>query len=211
MYETRVNLASLTLENFLRELASAAPAPGGGSTAALEGSLASALTCMVIQIAGKKFPDLPEELLSKSAGLMKYSLLLVQKDKEAYEAVAGAYKLQKDTPEKKALRTAQIQKALEEAIRVPLETARACVEVLEICEKLGHAAKGDFFCDLLVAAKIAHTGLDSALLNVRLNLKSLKDSTRRDEYERQARELREKGQALLQNVEPLLLGALELK
>ncbi|GAI93060.1 unnamed protein product, partial [marine sediment metagenome] len=130
-------LVSMKIGGFLSELASDSPAPGGGSVAALAGSLGAALSSMVcnLTIGKEKYADVQQEIkdtLKKSEQLRKELIKLIDKDTEAFNDVMKAFKMPKETEEQKEKRKQAIQKGYKTAAKVPLETAKACEKILDI-------------------------------------------------------------------------------
>lgn len=171
---------SKSLTRFLDELASSAPVPGGGSTAALVGALAAALVSMVgnLTVGKKRYAKVEAEvkaLLNRSEHLRHKLAELLEADTQAYGALSKAYKLPRDTEEQKATRTGAIQAALKEAEAVPMQIAEACVEVLDLCTPMAEKGNVRAVSDVGVAALLAEAGLRSAALNVLINLSAIKD------------------------------------
>ena len=166
---------------FLDELASSAPAPGGGSAAALSGALGAALVSMVcnLTLGKKKYADVQEDieaLLEKSEALRKELTDLLEEDVKAYTAYSQAAKMPRQTEEQKAERSKAMQSALKGATDVPLCIAEAAVKVMYLCRPA--AEKGNVWAvsDAGVAVLLAEAALRSAALNVLINLGSLKDA-----------------------------------
>jgi formiminotetrahydrofolate cyclodeaminase len=175
-----MKLVDKPVTNFLDELASNAPAPGGGSVAALGGALGAALVSMVCNLTlGKKaYAEVQEEiedLLARSEALRARLTGLLEKDVEAYTGYSVAAKMPRDTEEQKAERATAMQAALKTATDVPLEIAEAAVEVMDLC--MPAALKGNKWAvsDAGVAVLMAEAALRSAALNVLINLGSIKD------------------------------------
>ncbi len=173
-------LTDKTLVDFLDALASSAPAPGGGSVAALSGALGAALVSMVCNLTlGKtRYADVQEEittLLERSEALRHELTDLLEADVEAYTGVSGAYGMPRDTDEQKATRSAAIQEALKGATIVPLQVAEACVNVLQLCTPAAEMGNVYAVSDAGVAAVMAEGGLRSAALNVIININAIKD------------------------------------
>ncbi len=169
-----------TIQEFLDELASTSPAPGGGSAAALAGALGGALVAMVcrLTVGRKNYQDVSAELeaiLPRAEEKRRVLLDLMEADAAAYDHVIAAYKLPKETQEQKEARAAVIQEALKEAANVPFQIAAACAEVLDMV--LPVAAKGNKNAesDAGAAALLAEAGLRGAVLNVEINLALIKD------------------------------------
>ena len=173
-------LTELSIMEFASRLASDKPTPGGGSAAALSGLMGTCLMEMVINLSvGRK--DLLEYssfLTLKQAELSRIHIelqLLIERDAQAFASVMAAYQLPKNTEEEKKLRQEAVQKAFTQAAEIPLDTARTCLEALEIgralCGKINnHAAS-----DLAVGAISVHSGAIGALLNTAINLPFIND------------------------------------
>lgn len=170
-----------TVEAFLDVLASDAPAPGGGSVAALNGALAASLLDMVCRLSLKRpelegrYAELRE--MSEKLGTLKADLVrLITDDTEAFSEVMKAFKLPKETDEEKAARSAAIQAGYVEAVNVPLSTARRCAEVASCGVKISRGFNQNAASDLGVGMECALTGLRGAAMNVRINMPSIKDA-----------------------------------
>lgn len=175
-------LTDKPVSQFLDELASSAPAPGGGSVAALSGALGAALVSMVcnLTIGKKKYADVEKDvkvLLEKSEGLRHNLVDLLQSDVEAYTAVSQAIKMPRATEEEKAARAGALQKALKGATEVPLQVAQACVEVIALCQPVAEKGNKNAVSDAGVAILMAEAGLRSAALNILINLGWIEDQS----------------------------------
>ena len=175
-----MKLTDKSVTNFLDELASNAPAPGGGSVAAVSGALGAALVSMVCNLTlGKKaYADVQEEindLLAESEALRQELTGLLEEDVKAYTGYSKAAKMPRGTEEEKAERQVVMQAALKVATDVPLTIAEAAVKVMDLC--MPAAEKGNKWAvsDAGVAVLMAEAALRSAALNVLINLGSLKD------------------------------------
>jgi methenyltetrahydrofolate cyclohydrolase len=175
-----VKLTDKPVSTFLDELASAAPAPGGGSVAATSGALGAALVSMVCNLTlGKKgYEDVQDDiqdLLARSEALRHDLTELLEEDVKAYTGYSLAAKMPRGTDEEKAERAKAMQAALKNATDVPLRIAEAAVKVMDLC--MPAAEKGNKWAvsDAGVAVLMAEAALRSAALNVLINLGSLKD------------------------------------
>ena len=175
-----MKLTDKPITNFLDELASNAPAPGGGSVASLGGALGAALVSMVCNLTlGKKgYEDVQddiEDLLAQSEALRAELTDLLEADVAAYNGYSLAAKMPRGTDEEKAERSRVMQEALKVATDVPLQIAEAAVKVMDLC--MPAAEKGNKWAvsDAGVAVLMAEAALRSAALNVLINLGSLKD------------------------------------
>ncbi len=170
----------MTLEQFHDELASASPAPGGGSAAAMAGALGAALVAMVarLTIGRKNYQDVNaefENLLPRADALRAELLQLMVHDADAYRRVMDAYQLPKDTDAAKTARADAIQSALQHAANVPLRVAQACAEILEMAQRAAARGNKNAASDAGAGALMAEAGLRAALLNVEINLGLIQD------------------------------------
>jgi formiminotetrahydrofolate cyclodeaminase len=173
-------MKNLSIEQFTIDTASDAPVPGGGSIAAVSGSLSAALVKMVanLTIGKKKYVEVGEEMkeISHKAEVIRVKMLDdIERDCMAFNLVMDAFKLPKATDEEKAARTAAIQKGLKEAASVPMEIAENAYSIMTLSERVVLAGNSNAVTDGLVSAMMARTAVLSALLNVKINLDSIKD------------------------------------
>lgn len=173
-------LADLTVKDFLDKVAGSDPVPGGGSIAALNGALASALATMVTRLTlGKKGYEVSEEVMHHAQTITVHLLdefvALIDKDSEAYNAVFACFKLPKESDEEKAARSAAIQEATKHAALVPMEVARKALEIMPVIADIARLGNRNAITDACVAMMAARSSVLGALLNVRINLGSLKD------------------------------------
>jgi len=180
MVEESGPLALLSVKGFLSELASKSPAPGGGSVAALSGALGTALSSMVcnLTVGKEKYKDVENEIkevLAKSEKLRKELTSLIDEDTEAFNDVMKAFKMPKETDEQKKKRSNAIQEGYKTAAQVPLKTAQTCTEILDIAKVLAEKGNQNSITDAAVSALMTKAGVKGAILNVRINLGSIKD------------------------------------
>ena len=173
-------LTHKSVKEFLDELASNSPAPGGGSVAALTGSLASALCSMVcrLTIGKKKYADVSDELqsaLEKTEFYRNEFMRLIDEDTKAFVLVMDAYKLPKETEEDKKIRDKAIDEALKKAVDVPMEVLKYTSEMMEFSITIANKGNINSASDASVGALLLQsTGL-AALYNILINLKSIQD------------------------------------
>ena len=170
----------MSVETFLDELASAAPAPGGGSAAALAGATGAALVAMVarLTIGRKNYENVSaefENILPRADALRAELLQFIQEDANAYQRVMNAYQLPKNTDAEKSARTTAIQDALKNASLVPLRVAKACAQVFEMSEAAAARGNKNAASDAGAGALMSEAGLRAALLNVDINLGLIQD------------------------------------
>lgn len=173
-------LVNLTVNEFLDKVAGKEPVPGGGSIAAFNGAIASALTEMVANLTiGKKNYEEHQELMKHIVEIAnrRRSLFIadIDRDAEAYNQVFECFKMPKDTEKQKAERSAAIQKATKHAATVPMEVARNAFELMEVIADVANLGNQNAITDACVAMMAARSAVVGALMNVRINLGSLKD------------------------------------
>lgn len=168
------------VDDFIEELASDSPAPGGGSVAALSGAMGAGLVSMVARLTiGKKgyedVEDLMKQTLAASEKIRAELTLLVDKDTQAFNQVMASFKMPKKTQEEKSLRSDSIQAAFQNATLTPLGVAQLCLGVLELALSVAGKANQNAASDLGVAAQMAYAGAEGAVMNVKINLPSIKN------------------------------------
>ncbi len=179
--------ADRPIVSFLDALASGQSTPGGGGAAALTGSEAAALLSMVINftVGKKKYAAVDEEFrgyLVRTEALRTELLALADDDVVAFNGVAACYGMPKATDEEKAARTAAMQAALKGAAKVPMTVAEKCLTALELVEPVGRQGNTNVVSDAGVAMYLGFAALQSALINVNINLKFIKDEAFVAEY-----------------------------
>ena len=168
------------LEQFVGQVAGSESTPGGGSVAALAGSLGAALGRMVcgLTLGKKKFADVEADVraLAESLQALKDRLYtLIDEDARAYEAVVGAYAQPKTTEVEANERKRRIEASLKHATEVPMQTARAGLEALQALKRLRPLGNPSALSDLGVAALMAQASVKGAAYNVYINLASVED------------------------------------
>ena len=172
-----------TATDFLEAVASSDPVPGGGSAAAYAGALSAALIRMVagLTLGRKKYAAVESEMtvIAGNAHALAEALSrLVERDAQAYAAVAAAYKLPKEPESEAQRRNDAIQTALLGAAEVPLETARLCAEAAALAAAVAAKGNSNATTDAGVAALLAEAGCRGADYNVRVNVASITDRER---------------------------------
>lgn len=180
-------MKDMSISKFADSVASNEPVPGGGSVAAVCGTLSAALSEMVanLTIGKKKYAEYENEMNEIKARAMVLRNKLadyIEKDSIAYNKVMDAYKMPKETEEEKTLRKLAIEDGSKIAATVPLEVALISYEILPLTEAIVLRGNSNAVTDGLVAAMLARTAVLSALLNVRINLGSINDEEFVSEY-----------------------------
>jgi len=173
---------SKTIENYLEELSSNSPTPGGGNVSALCGVLASSLGTMVcnLTIGKKKYAEVENELtvIKNKLGLIKENFRqLAKKDNEAFDKVMFAFKMPKETEEQKLERAKAIESATIDAAMVPAEVVATGMEILPLLETIAENGNQNSLSDAGVAVSLTKTAVEGAFLNIAINCASLANQT----------------------------------
>ncbi len=208
-------LAGLTLREFTNLTASDAPAPGGGSVSALVGAVGVALGVMVANLsAGKRgwedrlgyFSDWGVQGQALKDQLLRF----VDEDTAAFERVMAAFRLPRKTEEEKVNRQQAIQSATLYAAEVPLLIAETTSKAYPLLLSMAESGNPHSITDAGVGALCVHAAIRGAVLNVRINLKSLHDLERKQALSLACEQLlaasEQAHQAVLQKVEGILRG-----
>lgn len=190
---------------FLEELSSAAPVPGGGGASAAVGAFAAALGLMVanLTIGKKKYKDVENQMeeSKKSLEFLKEKLIrLTDQDAEAFIPLAEAYRLPKETEEEKKYKEQIMEEALYQAAIVPLqimETIHLAMEELELLGKKGNLLA---VSDAGTGALFAQAAMEGAAFTVFINTKLMKDKERAEDLNARANTLIAEGRSIKEDV-----------
>jgi formiminotetrahydrofolate cyclodeaminase len=190
-------LTELTIKEFLEKTASGSPVPGGGSVAALSASLAASLTEMVANLTiGKEgYETVEDEMKAVAQEASKLKLKLTQAiddDSNAYNDVMSAKRLPKDTEAEKSQREEAIQSGLKKATLIPMSVAKDAARVMELAGKVVASGNKNAITDGAVGIMMAKTAVLSALYNVKINLKTIKDKAFTDRTSKKVEEMETK-------------------
>lgn len=182
------NMKDMTIVDFANMVASNSPVPGGGSMAAVSGTLGGALAEMVanLTIGKKKYIEVESEMkeIAEKASSLRIKLLNdIQRDSDSYDKVMAAYKMPKETDNEKIVREKAIQESLKSAALVPLDVAETSFSIMSLTEAVVEKGNSNAVTDGLVACMMVRTAVLSALFNVKINLDSITD----DDFVKQMR------------------------
>lgn len=171
---------------FLEELSSKAPVPGGGGASAAVGAFGAALGMMVanLTVGKKKYAAVEEEILAalEELGKLRDRLVaLTDRDAQAFEPLSRAYGLPKNTEEEKAAREKVMESALYDASVAPLEIMETVLASMDLLEVLGEKGSRLALSDVGVGILFAQAALEGASLNVFINTRLMKDRGRAEE------------------------------
>jgi len=182
-------LVNLTLTGFADELSTDSPAPGGGSVAALCGSLSTGLSSMVASLTYmkkgyKKIADEMDELAERGQILKKRFLDAIDRDTDAFNLVMKAMKMKAKTPEKNEAKAREIEKATKTATKIPYEVLEMTLESLDLAKIAAMKGNRNSVSDAGVAGLTALAAAKGAYYNVMINLPGIKD----EEFKKEIRE-----------------------
>lgn len=177
-------MLSKSCTEFLSELGSSAPVPGGGSASALVAALGAALGTMVGELSKDKkstvgHEEEMSELIKRSKELTEKAKDAVMRDVTAFEPLAAAYRFPSGTEDEKAARTEAIQSGLIPAAEAPLQLAELCAEALEVLNGYSKIGNRLAVSDAGTGAAMLEAALKGARLNVLINLRSMKDEEKK--------------------------------
>lgn len=173
-----------SIDEFLNELSSSEPSPGGGSTAALVSALAASLNSMVYSLTiGKKvYENLSDEekeemlrLHNETQDFIKLSQEFMERDRKDFLGLMECYKLPKSTEEEVKFRKDKIKEFTIKAMESPLELAEECLKFynnIDFAIKFGNK---NLISDAGVAISLLHSAIESSIINVKVNLNYLRD------------------------------------
>lgn len=170
-------------KQFIEELASAAPTPGGGAACAYVGILATCLTSMVgnLTVGKERYRNVEEEARQKLVqleGIRERLANLVRADEEAFAPLAAAYRMPRGTDEERALREVAVQEALYGASEVPLEVMETILEALGVAKFFAYNGNRSALSDIGAAATFARAAAHGVRMTVVANISSMKDEQR---------------------------------
>lgn len=176
-----MNSKNQPIQDFLAETASNNPVPGGGSISALNGAVATALSEMLakLTIGKKKYAEVENEMketVDKMSQQREHFFQDIDRDANAYNRVMEAFKLPKETDEDKAERSKQIQDATKHATLVPMGIAQRAFNLMDTIEYTTRNGNQNAITDGCISMMTCRTAVLGALLNVRINLGSIKDA-----------------------------------
>jgi glutamate formiminotransferase/formiminotetrahydrofolate cyclodeaminase len=204
------SLVEMKVCDFVDEVSRETPAPGGGSIAALVGSLGAALSSMVSNLTAFKRGTTKEqdEILSQAAEKaqeLKDALLkAVDDDTIAFNDFMAAKRLPNKTSEEKIVRENAMQEGLKKAVNVPFNTAKLSFDVIKICKTVAQYGNPASITDVGVGAQCGFTGVKGGILNVLINLKEIKDSEFVEQMKTNCKQLENEAISILNEVMELV-------
>lgn len=172
------------VDQWLSDLASDSPTPGGGGASALSAAASAALISMVcnLSIGRPRYAEhehLLTGVLRQATERRELALSLAQADAEVFQTVLAAYKLPRGTEPEQRQRAQAIQAALAAAAEVPLRVAAVAADLIRLAGDISGRSNPSVLSDVAVAAVLARAALDSAVVNVEVNLAGLDEGDQR--------------------------------
>jgi len=194
-------LMNLVGKEFVEELSTNSPAPGGGSVSALAGALGAALSSMVAALSHEKkeLLDLKPEMSEigiEAQNLKDRLSFLVDEDTNAFNKVMDANRLPATNDKEQSAKNQAIEIANKYAIEIPMETAKKCFRVIELADILVEKGNPNSVSDAGVAAEVALAGVSGACMNVLINLTSVEDDSYCDDMRNKVEDMMEKAESL---------------
>lgn len=208
-----MKLIDMTVVEFANEVDSNSPAPGGGSVSALASNIGIGLARMMAHLSfgKKKYESLDESIrlefvdrFNKLGDIREQLINLVDEDSESFNEFMKAIKMPKDTPEQIEARKLEMHNATLFSIEVPFKTAQLSLEALELIPYLIGYGNQNAITDIGVGTLMLYTGLEGAILNVKVNLSGIEDKQICDGYSQKSKEILSKAKEIkddiLQNI-----------
>lgn len=192
------------MERFLSDLASSTPTPGGGSASALSGALSASLIAMVAGLSYKKGQTDSGEMRGikrKALIIQKKLYRAIEEDARSFDAVMTAFRLPRDGDKQRLLRSRMIQKAYQKATLTPQKVCDLSLQLLKFSTFLLKKGNQNAFSDTGVAAYLANAALKGGMLNIRINLGSIRDNGFRSEKEECMRRLKREQSHLMEEIQ----------
>ncbi len=167
------------LRPFLQELASDKATPGGGAVAALSAALAAASAEMVGALTKGLVAETDDvkDAIKRLAQFQEKAFQGIEEDGVAFRALAKTWKLPRKTKQERQERRRAVSIAATKAAEVPLSCARLALSMMKDIRLLAEWGNTNAVTDAGTAAIMAHAAVDTALLNVKINIQSIQDET----------------------------------
>lgn len=207
------SLVDMKVNAFCDLLSTDAPAPGGGSVAALCTAMSGALSAMVanLTIDKKGYEKVQEEALAIAPlgqDIKLKAIECIDKDTDAFYAMMDAMRLPKKTDEEIAIRNAELEKCTQAAINAPLETLKLSVQAAELAARISRVGNANALSDAGVAALNAISAAKAAYYNIRINITGITDEAYKQNTLAEAENLIHKCQEICDGVERDLMSRL---
>jgi methenyltetrahydrofolate cyclohydrolase len=192
-------LKELPVEVFVREVATASPAPSSGSVAALAGAQAAGLLSMYCNVSQNReklgdVVDIIREAGEEARFLMVKQLETIDEDTIVFNQVMEAFRMPKNDENEKAVRAAAVREAVGRAAEITLQSARGSLRLLSLINEVACRGNSSALTDLGLANLQACSGLKGSYYNLKANLVMLRDAAKVKEFACEADEILKQGQ-----------------
>lgn len=200
-----MKLINMTVTDFAKEVDSNSPAPGGGSVAALASDIGVGLSRMMAHLSfgKKKYEALDEKIkeefevkFDKLGQIREELSKLVDEDTKSFNEFMKALKMPKDTFKQITERQQAMADATLYSIKVPYKTAALSLEAMKELEFLVDNGNQNAITDIGVGTLMLCTGVEGAILNVKVNLMSLENKELAKKYADSCSEMLEEGKKI---------------
>ena len=204
-----MKLVDMTICEFSDEVDSNSPAPGGGSVSAVAGNIGIGLARMMAHLSfgKKKYENLDEsirieflERFNQLSDIRAQLVDLIDKDTESFNEFMKAIRLPKGSEEQIKYRNSAIQEATLFSIDVPFKTSKECLKALSIIEYILEYGNQNAITDIGVGTLMLYTGVEGAILNVKVNLSSLENEELKNYYSNQCEDILRKANLIKDNI-----------
>ena len=214
-FRKKGKLVSMDLCEFVNELASDSPAPGGGSISALNGALSAGLSSMVGNLTYNKkaYNEVKEEMIKVSEDAQKlkdFFLEAIDKDTEAFNMIMEAFSLPKKSDEEKEIRNKKIQEGTKNATLIPFSVLEKSEEIAKLALDVAKKGNKNSLSDSGVAGLAASAASEGALYNVMINLQSIDDKEFKSKLTKKAMEINKKVQQIVNKIKEILNSELNI-
>lgn len=214
-FKEKGRLAAMDLVEFADELASDSPAPGGGSVAALNGSLSAGLSSMVGNLTyGKKaYKEVRQEMIEtseKAQQLKDFFLEAIDKDTNAFNKIMDAFSLPKNTEEEQEFRDQKIQDATKEATLIPFSVLEKTLEAARLALVVADRGNRNSLSDAGVGGLTAASAATGALYNVMINLEGIEDEEFKADLAERARSIHREVEKITTDIKAIIYRELKI-
>lgn len=177
-------LINMKLEDYINEVDSTSPAPGGGSVMGTVGSLACALAGMVghLTINKNKFKELTEKekndfnnAIEKIKEIKIKLIETIDKDAESFNIFMEAMKLPKNTREEKSIRKEEISKAAVKSTETPFNILKYSYQLIPLFDIILKYGNVGVITDIASAYILIYCASKGSILNININTPLIED------------------------------------
>lgn len=171
-----MNYLDITIKQFVDELSSKSPTPGGGGAAALSSALAAALGEMVVAITKNKNSDpILDQFAIEFKQFEQENLISINEDAQSFLALLDAFKMRPETEKEKQLKQHLLALNSLKAANIPLQVLGTSVLILEVLDRLFPYVSSTLLTDIGVAAQLSLASINSSYMNILVNRDGIQD------------------------------------